>query len=64
MDTVQRVRDLLAERNLSLYKFSQMSNISYPTFRNTEKRGGQLTVDTIERVCEALDITLPEFFQT
>ena len=27
-----------------------------------EARGGQLTVDTIERICQGLNITMAEFF--
>ena len=63
MDTIKRVYDLIKERNISLYQLSQMSGVSYSTVKTTEKRGGQLKVDTIERICEALGITMSEFFQ-
>jgi len=62
MNTIQRVRDLAAERNLSIYKISQMSEISYSTFRTAEQRNGELSVNVISRVCEALGITVAEFF--
>jgi len=62
MNTIQRVRDLAAERNLSIYKISQMSEISYSTFRTAEQRNGELSVNVISRVCEALGISLAEFF--
>ena len=58
MDTVKRVYNLIEERNITLYQLSQMSGVSYSTVKTTEKRGGQLKVDTIERICEALGITM------
>lgn len=62
MNTIQRVRDLAAERELSIYKISQMSEISYSTFRTAEQRNGELSVAVIMRVCAALGITVAEFF--
>lgn len=63
MNTVKRVYDLIEERSITLYQLSQVSGVSYSTVKTTEKRGGQLKVDTIERICEALGITMSEFFQ-
>lgn len=62
MNTMVRVRELVDARNMSLYKLAQLCGISYSTFKNTEKRNGQLTVDTIERICLGLEIPLAEFF--
>ena len=62
MDTIKRVYDLIEERSITLYQLSQMSSVSYSTVKTTEKRGGQLKVDTIERICDALSITMSEFF--
>ena len=61
MNTVKRVYDLIEERSITLYQLSQVSGVSYSTVKTTEKRGGQLKVDTIERICEALGITMSEF---
>ena len=62
MTSMQRVHELLAERNMSLLRLSALSDISYSTFKMTERRGGQLSVDTIERVCHALGISMAQFF--
>lgn len=62
MDTVKRVCDLAEERGLSVYQLSQQAGISYSTIQTTKKRGGQLKIDTIERICEALGISLSAFF--
>ena len=62
MDTVARVKELAAERNLSLHRLAQICGVPYSTLKNTEKRSGQLTVDTIERICIGLNIPLSLFF--
>lgn len=62
LDTLSRVKALAAERDLSLYRLSQICDVSYSTLKNTGKRNGQLTVDTIERICIGLNIPMSEFF--
>lgn len=62
MDTVKRVYELLDERKMSLCKLARMSGLNYSTIKTTERRNGQLSVDTIERICHAMGITLAEFF--
>ena len=49
-------------RYFPIYQLAQRSGISYSTIKTTEKRGGQLKIDTIERICAALGITLRDFF--
>ena len=63
MNTVQRVKDLAAERNLSLFGLSKLCDVPYSTIKNTELRCGQLGVDTIERICMGLGIPLWRFFE-
>ena len=62
MDTYGRLNELLAERHMTLYQAAKQSNMSHSTLANAKSRGGQLSVDTIERLCNALGITLAEFF--
>ena len=62
MNTLARVRELAAERGFSIYRLAKESGICYSTIRTAEKRNGQLSVDVLERICVALDITLAEFF--
>lgn len=62
MNTIERVKELATERNLTLYRLAQLCGISYSTLKNTELRNGQLGVDTIERICIGLDIPLYQFF--
>lgn len=62
MNTITRVYELLDDRALSLTKLAEMSGVAYSTIKMAESRNTQLGVDTIERICNALGITLSEFF--
>ena len=62
MDTMARVVELADERNLSLFKLSQLCDVPYSTLKNAQKRGNQLAVGTIERICDALGVKMSEFF--
>lgn len=62
MRTIARVYELIDARGISLMKLSEMSGIAYSTTKMAENRNTQLSVDTIERICAALGISLSEFF--
>ena len=62
MKTMDRVNELANERDLTLYKLAMLCDVSYSTLKNTQIRGGQLTVDTIERICQGLGISMADFF--
>ena len=62
MNTITRVKELAASRMLSLHRLAQICDVPYSTIKNTEQRCGQLTVDTIERICIGLNITMSDFF--
>ena len=64
MDTVKRVYELAAQRKISISELAERSGIADSTIKMTKKRGGQLKVDTIERICDALGITLSTFFSS
>ena len=64
MDSLARLNELLAARNMSLFAFTKVSGIHYSTFDAAKRRRGQLSVDTIERVCDTLQIPVYEFFMT
>ena len=62
MDTIARVIELATERNLSLFKLAQLCDVPYSTLKNAQKRGNQLTVSTIKRICSSLGVTMSDFF--
>ena len=62
MDTLARVKELA--NTTSLYQIAMMCDIPYSTLKNTEKRNGQLSLDSIERICDKLGVPVYEFFMT
>ena len=64
MDTIGRVHEILKENNMSLYQLSKACGVCYSTFGAASKRNGQLSVDTIEKICQAVGISTYEFFMT
>ena len=62
MNTLKRVIELAEERDLTLYKLAMLCDVSYSTLKNTQTRGGQLTVDTIERICLGLNPLFPRLY--
>lgn len=62
MDTIQRVRELANERNLTLSKLAELCNRHQSTIKNTARRKGQLSVETLEQICRGLGISWSEFF--
>ena len=60
MNTIAIVRELADERSLTFFKLSQICDVSHSTLKNSERRGGQLSVDTIERICDGLGIICEE----
>ena len=62
MDTIQRVRELANERNRTLSKRAELCNLPQSTIKNTARRKGQLSVETLEQICRGLGISWSEFF--
>ena len=62
MDTMKRLGELLADHEITLFDLAKASNLNYSTLHAAKKRGSQLSVDTIERVCAGLGIRPFEFF--
>ena len=64
VDTIKRVQDLMQARDMNLCVLAKKCGISYTTIQTTARRGGQLSVETIERICLGLGITLKDFFDS
>jgi transcriptional regulator with XRE-family HTH domain len=62
INTVERVTELAAHRNLSMADLSKVSGVPSTTLRSARIRQSQLSVDVIERLCSAMGISLSEFF--
>jgi DNA-binding Xre family transcriptional regulator len=60
-----RIIDLCAERNITLNKLSTICGITQSTLSNIiSGRNNSTTISTIKKICDGLDITIIEFFQS
>lgn len=62
MDTLERLRQLLNDRNWTEYRLAKESGLSDSTIKNIYKRNTQPTIDTLEAICHGFGITLAQFF--
>ena len=54
----------MQERDMNLCVLARKCEIPYSTIQRTARRGGQLSVETIERICLGFGITLKDFFDS
>lgn len=62
LDTLDRISQLMEERNWTKYKLAQECGMSLSTVANMFRRNTAPTVATIESICKAFGITLSQFF--
>lgn len=63
MDVIKRVDDLCKLHNMSKYRLSQITGISQSAFSKLSKQQSSLSVDTIQRICNAFGISMAQFFK-
>ena len=59
----QRIIELCKEKELSYYTLSYKSAVSMSTLMSIIN-GGNTTITTINRICNGLEISLTQFFNT
>lgn len=62
MDVLERLRQLLKERNWSEYRLARLSGLNESTIANIYRRNTLPTIPTLEAICSAFGITLAQFF--
>lgn len=62
MDTLKRLEEILARREMSYYQLSKISGVPASTLSNMRRRGTTLTIPTLVDICDSLDIPLSQFF--
>ena len=62
MNVLDRIKELLQERNWSLYKLSKSSGIPQSTLSNLFNRNNSPSISTLEDICKGFDISLSQFF--
>ena len=61
-DTLDRITQLREKRGWTQYRLAKDSGIPQSTLATMFSKGSSPSVDTIEHICDAFDITLVEFF--
>ena len=61
----ERILELCRERDISINKLCTMSGVTQSTVNNiVSGRNKSVTISTIKKLCDGLEITLIEFFDT
>ena len=60
-----RIIELCDERNITINKLSTMCGITQSTLNNIiSGRNKSMTVSTVKKICDALNITIRDFFES
>ena len=60
-----RIRELCAEKGISLNKLSTLCGITQSTLNNVVSgRNNSTTISTIKKICDGLEISIQEFFNS
>ena len=63
--TKQRIAELCYERKITYCKLATISGIPYTTIKSIiYKQSKNPGITTIKKICDGLDITITEFFDT
>lgn len=64
MDVGERIRELRTSLNISQNALAEMSDVSQSHLRRVELGQARITVDYLQSICDALNISLADFFST
>lgn len=62
MDVIDRLNKLRLQRNMSVYRLAELSGLNQSTLANTFSRGTVPSIRNLECMCEAMDISMAQFF--
>lgn len=62
MDVLNRIKELMNERNWTMYKLSKKSGVPQSTLTNIFKRTNLPTIPVLEEICKGFGISLSMFF--
>ena len=62
MDINKKINNLRFQRGWSMYELAQEMGITQSTLTSIMKRGNAPKIDTLQRICDAVGITLAQFF--
>ena len=61
-DVISRIENLMDERKWTAYRLAKETGLSSSTITNMFRRNTVPSIPTLETICEALGITLAQFF--
>lgn len=62
MNVGERIKELRQEKNITVNKLANLAGVSQSYLRDLELGKKQPTVEYLEYICEALNISLEKFF--
>ena len=62
MNVMERIDELCRQRNISKYRLSQITGISQSAFSKMARQQSSLSLETLQRICEAFGISMAKFF--
>ena len=62
MDVVKRINDIMKNQGMSRYQLAKISGLSQSTLSNMNTRNTTPSIPTVEMICNALNISLAQFF--
>ena len=62
MNIHERLTEILKQKNWTRYRLSKECGLSESTITNIFRRGNTPTIATLEIICNAMNITLSQFF--
>ena len=63
-EIIERIHQLCAARNWTIYRLSKESGITYSTLCTMLHKASAPSIPTLMKLCNGFGITLPEFFDT
>lgn len=64
MDVIERIEELRNKRGWSVYKLATEAGLTQSTLTNMYARGTYPSIPTLTAICEALGVTLSQFFSS
>lgn len=62
MDVIKRINDIMKNQGMTRYQLAKISDLSQSTLSNMNTRNTTPSIPTIEMICNALNISLSQFF--
>lgn len=62
IDIIRRIDELCELHHMSKYRLSQITGISQSAFSKMARQQTSLSLETIQRICDAFGITMAQFF--